>query len=170
MIPTLKVRQKDSERTPFQPALDLLARLISERGDWTKLLGPDARPTLDELSLLSGGHLRDFLRLFAEIILRAERLPVPHSVVTAAIQQARSEFLPISDDDASWLDRIASSHTTALRNNDRLHDLARYFDSHLALNYRNGEEWYDVHPLVRDVVQRQAIEARKRWGDTGPKE
>lgn len=165
MIPTLKVRHRGGDRTPFQPALDLLEKLISERGDWKRLLGADARSTVDELSLLSGGHLRDFLRLFAEIIRRADRLPVPRSVVNAAIQQIRSEFLPIPDDDAVWLERIASSHTTALKNNDRLHDLARYFDSHLALSYRNGEDWYDVHPLVREVVQKQAADARERWGN-----
>ncbi|WP_309889626.1 hypothetical protein [Archangium sp.] len=165
MIPTVKVRHKGGERAPFQPALDLLEKLISERGDWKRLLGADARETVNELSLLSGGHLRDFLRLFAEIIRRAERLPVPRRVVDAAIQQIRSEFLPIPDDDAIWLDRIASSHTTALRNNDRLHDLARYFDSHLALSYRNGEDWYDVHPLVREVAQQQATAARERWSE-----
>lgn len=163
MIPTLKVRLK-AGREPFQPALDLLEKLISERGDWKRLLGAEERRTVDELSLLSGGHLRDFLRLFAEIIRRADRLPVPRKVVDAAIQQIRSEFLPIPDEDAIWLDRIANSHDVALKSNDRLHDLARYFDSHLALSYRNGEDWYDIHPLVREVVQQQAVTARERWG------
>jgi hypothetical protein len=163
MIPTLKVRLKEG-REPFQPALDLLEKLIAERGDWKRLLGADSRAAVDELSLLSGGHLRDFLRLFAEIIRRADRLPVPRRVVDNAIQQIRSEFLPIPDEDASWLDLIASSHDVALRNNARLHDLARYFDSHLALSYRNGQDWYDIHPLVRDVVHQQAAVAKERWG------
>jgi hypothetical protein len=165
MIPTLKVRLKDN-REPFTPALDLLERLIQERGDWKRLLGPESRGTVNELSLLSGGHLRDFLRLFAEIIRRADRLPVPRRVVESAIQQIRSEFLPIPDEDAIWLDLIASSHDVALRNNARLHDLARYFDSHLALSYRNGSDWYDIHPLVREVVQQQAVVAKDRWGGT----
>ena len=29
-----------------------------------------------------------------------------------------------------------------------LPSLSRFFDTHLVLFYRNGEEWYDVHPLV----------------------
>jgi hypothetical protein len=163
MIPTLKVHLKEG-RAPFQPALDLLEKLIAERGDWRRLLGAGARAAVDELSLLSGGHLRDFLRLFAEIIRRADQLPVPRRVVDNAIQQIRSEFLPIPDEDASWLDLIASSHDVALRNNARLHDLARYFDSHLALSYRNGQDWYDIHPLVRDFVHQQAAVAKERWG------
>ncbi len=159
MIPTLKVRLKES-REPFQPALDLLEKLIAERGDWKRLLGADARETVDELSLLSGGHLRDFLRLFAEIIRRADQLPVPRRVVESAIQQIRSEFLPIPDEDAKWLDLIASSHDVALTSHDELHDLARYVESHLVLCYRNGQDWYDVHPLIRDVVKRQAATVR----------
>lgn len=163
MIPTLKVRLKDEKRTPFQPALDLLEQLISERGDWKRLLGPESRAVVDELSLLSGGHLRDHLRLFAEIIRRADKLPVSRAVVDAAIQQNRNGFLPISDEAAIWLDMIANSHDVALKSNARLHELAGYFEAHLALNYRNGADWYDIHPLVRDVVRQQAEVARTRW-------
>lgn len=159
MLPTLKVRLRES-REPFQPALDLLEEIIAERGDWKRLLGADARATVDELSLLSGGHLRDFLRLFAEIIRRADRLPVPRRVVENAVQQIRSEFLPIPDEDASWLDLIASSHDVALASHNELYGLARYLESHLVLCYRNGQDWYDVHPLIRDVVKRQTATVR----------
>ena len=160
MIPTLKVRPKGSSE-PFQPALDLLEKLISERGDWKRLLGTESRGVVDELSQLSGGHLRDYLRLFAEIIRRADKLPVSRSVVDAAIQQIRAGFLPISDEAAIWLDRTASDHDVALQSNERLHELAGYFEAHLVLNYRDGADWYDVHPLIRDVVKRQAAGVRR---------
>jgi hypothetical protein len=159
VLPALKVR--DSSGNIFQPGLDLLERLISARGTWRDLLGSE-RGTLDALSLLSGGHLRDFLRLFSEIIRRADRLPVPQATVDAAIAQVRSEFLPIADADAKWLQLIATRHGVALPDIKVLHDLARYLDTHLALYYRNGDEWYDVHPLVRDVVQAQVESANKR--------
>ncbi|QRK11748.1 hypothetical protein JQX13_17740 [Archangium violaceum] len=159
VLPALKVR--DSSGNVFQPGLDLLERLISARGPWQRLLGPE-RETLDKLSLLSGGHLRDFLRLFSEIIRRADRLPVPVETVDAAIAQVRTEFLPIADADAKWLHLIATTHGVALPEIKQLHDLARYLDTHLALYYRNGNEWYDVHPLVRDVVKAQVEEASKR--------
>jgi hypothetical protein len=154
VLPTLKISNKQGTEF-FQPGLDLLEQLISRRGDWRKLLGED-RSTLDDLSKLSGGHLRDFLRLFAEIIRRADRLPVPKETIQAAVSQVRSEFLPIADKDAVWLSKIAATHDVALPDNKDLHDLARYFDTHLALCYRNGDEWYDVHPLVRNVVLNQA--------------
>lgn len=165
-IPTLKVRSKGSS-APFQPALDLLEKLISERGDWKRLLGPGSRSLVDELSLLSGGHLRDYLRLFAEIIRRADKLPVSSPVVDAAIQQLRAEFLPISDEAALWLDRVSSDQDVALKSSARLHELAGYLEAHLVLNYRNGTDWYDIHPLVRDVVRQQAEVAKRRWAAEG---
>ncbi|OJH36483.1 hypothetical protein [Cystobacter ferrugineus] len=159
VLPALKVR--DSSGKVFQPGLDLLEQLISARNDWKRLLGPE-RETLDRLSNLSGGHLRDFLRLISEVIRRADRLPVPKETVDAAIAQVRTEFLPIADADAKWLHLIATTHGVALPEIKQLHDLARYLDTHLALYYRNGDEWYDVHPLVRDVVKAQVEAASKR--------
>jgi hypothetical protein len=34
--------------------------------------------------------------------------------------------------------------------------LARFLDSHSVLYFVNGEEWYDVHPLVRDEARQVA--------------
>jgi hypothetical protein len=31
-------------------------------------------------------------------------------------------------------------------------------DSYIVLCYRNGDGWYEIHPLVRDYVQRLARE------------
>ena len=159
VLPTLKVR--DISGQPYSLGIDLMEQVISKRGNWQRLLGPD-RTVLDRISELSGGHLRDFLRLFSEILRRADSLPVPASTVEAAIAQVRSEFLPIADADTEWLDVIARTHETALKDHSKLHDLARFLDTHLALYYRNGADWYDVHPLVRDIVVKQADGIRGR--------
>jgi hypothetical protein len=31
--------------------------------------------------------------------------------------------------------------------------LTRFLDTHFVLYLRNGEEWYDIHPLIREEVQ-----------------
>lgn len=98
----------------------------------------------------------------AEILRRAKSLPVPESTVDAAIDQLRTEFLPIADDDALWLAEIARTHRAALEKADKLPDLARFFDTHLALCYRNGHEWYDIHPLIYEHIMTQAQEAQQR--------
>ena len=154
MLPALKLRNRKGELS--REGYDAMERVVDARGDWQQLLG--RRSALDRLIRNSGGHLRDLLRLLAEVLRRANELPVPDSTVDAAINQVRTEFLPIADDDARWLAGIARSHQTVLPNTDRLPDLARFFDTHLALCYRNGEEWYDVHPLIAEYVIDQADE------------
>ncbi len=146
----LKVRQPDSARTSVPASLEALHKVVSARGEWTRLLGD--RDVLDTLSLESGGHLRDLLRMLSEIILRADELPVPAQTVQRAITQMRSDLLPIAEDDARWLQRIADTHEVSLEDIQRLPRLVTFLDSNLVLCYRNGEEWYDVHPLVREEI------------------
>ena len=158
VLPALKLRSKEGLRNT--EGYNTMRRIVTARGDWEKLLGNDA--ALELLIRYSGGHLRDLLRLLAEVLRRATVLPVPAKTVTAAIDQLRTEFLPIADEDARWLSEIARSHQTALPSTEDLPALARFFDTHLALCYRNGDEWYDVHPLISDHVTNQAAEIRKR--------
>lgn len=151
VLSALKLRNRNGDC--FQKGYDAMERVVQVRGDWQRLLGD--RSALDRLIRYSGGHLRDLLRLLAEVLRRAGTLPVPEGTVTAAIDQLRSEFLPVADADARWLAKIARTHQTALESTDNLPDLARFFDTHLALCYRNGEEWYDVHPLISEHVASQ---------------
>ena len=152
VLPALKL--KSQEGVDFQQGYDAMEQVVAARGDWRKLLGE--RPALDRMVRYSGGHLRDLLRLLAEVLRRATELPVSADTVNAAIDQLRTEFLPIADSDARWLANIGRSHRTALARTEDLPDLARFFDTHLALCYRNGDEWYDVHPLISDHVASHA--------------
>ena len=152
VLPSFKLHQADGTRVCA--AYDAFEEVVGKRGDWTRLLGCD-RAVLDRLIHFSGGHLRDLLRLLADVALRARVLPVPERSVETTINQIRSEFLPIANDDARWLAGIARTHQAELQSLDRLPSLARFFDTHLVLCYRNGEEWYDVHPLVAEQVHKQ---------------
>ena len=158
LLPAVKV--KDAEGKTFGPGLDALERIVRARGDWERLLGEQA--VLDKLSQESGGHLRDLLRIIAEIIRRARQLPVRKETVDAALSQIRNEFLPIADADAVWLDRVARTKRASLDDSDRLPDLARFLDTHLMLCYHNGQEWYDVHPLIAEDITEQAAAVERR--------
>jgi hypothetical protein len=61
-------------------------------------------------------------------------------------------MLPIPEDHLVWLKRITQTHATCLEKDADLPTLAQFLDNRLVLNYRNGSDWYDVHPLLRDVV------------------
>jgi hypothetical protein len=158
VLPAIKIRDR-TDRSPVQRGLDVMERVLKARGDWMRLLG--SRGNLDQISLYSGGHLRDFLRIIAEVIRRADQLPVEEATLNSAINQVKMEFLPIADADAEWLARIAETHEAALADIRQLPDLARFLDTHMALCYRNGNEWFDVHPLIRPEVLDQAMRTKK---------
>lgn len=156
VLSAIRVRDPRTGRA-FRAGLSAFEKVARARGDWQRLLGE--RAVLDSITLSSGGHLRDFLRILAEILRRAESLPVPETTVAEATSQIRSEFLPIADSDARWLARIAETHRAELPDLGRLPDLARFLDTHLVLCYRIDSEWYDVHPLIAEHVAAQARQA-----------
>lgn len=157
LIPCVKVQHEHGK--DCQDGLDKLERIIARRGDWRRLLGDD-RAALNELLLNSGGYLRDLLRLFQTVVrlARHDALPVSSNVRAYALADLRNSYFPIPNDDARWLCRIADTHTTQLDGQDRLGDLARLYNNHLVLTYRNGHEWVAVHPLVIQQVRRQVAE------------
>lgn len=157
VLPALKVRT-ESDGTPFPPGLDAIEAVVGARaglagGTWERLLGD--RAALDRLSLASAGHLRDMLYMLQLVSRRAEELPVGGAVLDRVIAKVTEEFLPIPDADAVWLWKVAQTHRAALADIDKLPTLARFLDTHLVLCYWNGHEWYDLHPLVHDEVERQ---------------
>jgi hypothetical protein len=106
----------------------------------------------------SGGYLRDLFRLFQALLrqARGRTLPVDAAARELVMDEIRNSYLPIPNQDALWLDRIRQSGSAELDEGGRLPELARFFDTHLALTYRNGKEWWSVHPLLEKQIERQA--------------
>lgn len=144
---------KDRSRDPDPTGLAVLREVITKRHlGWQQLFQQAA---IDRLALASGGDLREFFRL-VRLCLPAVRddaeLPLTPESVKASENAARSEMLPIPADHLGWLKRIARTHETCLESDKSLPTLAHFLDNRLVMNYRNGTDWYDVHPLLREVV------------------
>lgn len=117
--------------------------------------GKKGRVLVDLLIQASGGHLRDLIVLLNETLLRAADLPLSKKQVKAAIDHHRNSFLPISLDQARCLGEIERHRRCALPDNQpaTIRNITHLLDTHCALILRNGEEWYDVHPIIRDTVK-----------------
>lgn len=165
-IPCVKVRTREGE--PFQPGLDVLEQVIAQRGDWTRLLG--SREALDEILLASGGYLRDLFRLLqaALRLSRTRGLPASKDTRLLALHEVRNAYLPINHHDVLWLSRIDTSKNCELPHGADLADLARFFDNLLVMTYRNGGEWFGIHPLIADRVREIAASIRRREQSEAP--
>jgi hypothetical protein len=109
---------------------------------------------LRRLAQSSGGDLRDFFRMARLAITwsASQGLPLPENVIEHAEDAVRRDMLPLAADDREWLVRIAHSHAAELPSLDRLPELARLQEGKYVLQYRNGEDWYAVHPLLREEL------------------
>lgn len=112
------------------------------------------REQLIRLAGNSGGDLRDFFRMIGLCITEApyqESLPLPDKVIASAESALRND-MPLAHDDKEWLRKIQHSHERELGSQDRLPIFARLTEGKYILNYRNGDDWFDVHPLLRATV------------------
>lgn len=164
LLPCVRVCNKGPERAIHEPGMSSFESLVERRFTNTGLVrffGPDCKARVRRLIGLSGGHFRDLLLLLRETVIRTSELPVPDSAIEGAIIRVRSNYLPISKDRAQRLDRISREHTALLESGTAEETilLTQLLNAHILLYLRNGAEWYDVHPLVRDEVARIAAPA-----------
>lgn len=162
MLPSVRQWDNDDNRTQFLPGWNSLRAVVNKRmggkDGCVRFFGmPDAEgnhPLADRLVEVCGGHFRDLLLLLREAVVRAKSLPVNEQVINAAIISVRRNFLPIFTEDAKWLDMIANSRKAEAPDGiaDSAMRLTRLLDTHFVLYLTNGDDWYDIHPLIRDEV------------------
>ena len=158
VLPCLRLWNNDTPRSPCGPGPGALRSLVTKRFSpvgLERFFGPDPFSRAGRLIELCGGHFRDLLLLLQETVLRAEGLPVSDQAIDGAILRVKSNYLPIALDDARWLAEIARERATLLPTTEPkdVNRLTRFLDTHVVLYLRNGEEWYDVHPLVRGEIE-----------------
>ena len=149
-IHVFKERSADKD----DDGLAIMKRIISCRyPDWEQII---TAPHLERMALATGGDFRNFFRMVSTALIKSgglDALPIPESIIVETENHLRREMLPIAADDMLWLKKIAESKSPKLKNIANLPQLARFFETCLILNYRNGDDWYDVHPLIRELVR-----------------
>lgn len=144
--PAYRVQDRAGRRTEV---VDRVIRLVERRGDWRKIL-PD-QAALERLILASGGHLRDLLNMLVEALHRAGHGVTPDAA-DRVIGTARRAYTPLYKDEIDVLGRLARKRSLEDIGMSEHDHVLRFLDAGLVLCYLNDDYWYDVHPLVRDLV------------------
>lgn len=156
MLPSVHVYdccpQEGQEPVRSDEGLKAMVEIVNKRfPEWVEFF---TREQLLRLAASSGGDLRDFFRMVGLCITDAlyqKSLPMPDTVMDSAESALRND-MPLAHDDRDWLARIRRSHQDELESLVRLPDFARLSEGRYILNYRNGDNWFDVHPLLRSIV------------------
>jgi hypothetical protein len=111
---------------------------------------------LERLCLMSGGHIRLFMKMIQKALDHTDDLPISKKAVNRAIADARDEYLDaIYEHQWELLRKVDQSHQIPNEQNNR--DYQRLLASRCLLEYRYRDEdenlkrWYVVHPLIKEM-------------------
>ena len=161
ILPMIMVRTRDGDI--YESGLSKMKELISKR---VSPLSPNLSletglfenlEILNQICLMSGGHVRNMLQLMEEAIQRTEELPISTKAVQRAITKARDPFRR-NVNDGEWKILAEVSRSKEIKNEDECRKLLfnrcileyRYFDEAGDIQY-----WHDVHPLIKGIKQFQ---------------
>ena len=114
------------------------------------IFGADLVTTLRPIIEASGGYPRDLLRMVRSLLTEIVSFPVrPEDTTRVVGELARAYADTIVGTYTDVLARVATTHELPKENAEELALFGYLFERWLILAYRNGEEWYDLHPLVR---------------------
>lgn len=146
--PAYRVRDRAGNRTGV---VDRIIELVDKRGPWAKVL--PSKQSLEDLILASGGHLRDLFNMLIEAIHLATR-GVQEKAAEKVVSVARRAYLPLYKNELEVLRTVAATKSLEGIDDSQREYVLRFLDAGLLLCYLNDDFWYDVHPLVKDVVSK----------------
>ena len=165
VLPMVMVRTRDGQI--FAPGLEKLKDLINKRvyllAKVSASLGLEAdifesAETLEQLCLMSGGHVRELLLLLKAALMRSGSLPISGRVVGRAISDASNTY-GMTVNDEEWLPLARVSVSKQLKK-DALHRDLLFRRCLLEYRYQTEDGktkcWYDVHPLIVELDDFQA--------------
>jgi hypothetical protein len=113
----------------------------------------DSSKTLDRLCRVSGGHVRDLLRVLNMWIMEEMELPLSGATLEAVIRARRNEMImPISDDEWELLRQVRQRKKVS--GDEGYKALIR---SRLVFEYQDsGESWFDINPILVEAKELQS--------------
>ncbi|MGD1903921.1 MAG: P-loop NTPase fold protein [Geitlerinemataceae cyanobacterium] len=161
----LKLISKGDKRLPdARPKpeyVEIFRDLLVKRMD-ARLLMAEAIP---DIVFYSGGVLRELVRIVAKccnLCLREVRrqpenteIRITPEVVEQAVQALRLDFeLPLGARDYETLQRVHHKFAPEDPNEQAFLDLLHSLH---VLEYRNAEIWYDLHPIIVEILRRKEL-------------
>lgn len=150
---------REPGRRTVDDGLILMREVVARRfPQWDRFF---AEASLKRLAASSGGDLRDFFRLLRACLTSSDQSHFPYDDLMLSYAEAtlREDFRFLSNEDLAWLVKVEETRQIQLPSLKDLPQLAALLDGKAMLNYRNGDDWYDVHPLLRDRVRQHAAAA-----------
>ena len=156
ILPMVKVVDRHGAR--FQDGIFRLCELLQKRLGIDAIFGTDIEETLVPLVIASGGYPRDLLRMTRNLLRSTTTFPVTRQAIERVIDRLAEQYnFLVRGPDLPLLAEVHRTHALPAGDAASASAFTRLVERYLVLAYRNGREWYDVHPLVwRGIDERIA--------------
>lgn len=154
ILPMVKIAEHDG--TPSKDGLFRLRELLKKRLDLSAVFGEDLDDTLIPLVAASGGYPRDLLRMTRNLLRAAPSFPVTRKTVDHVIDRLAEQYnFVVRGPDLPLLEEVHRTRALPTGGAATATAFSRLVERYLVLAYRNGMEWYDIHPLVLRGLQQR---------------
>lgn len=155
MVPVPHVTARGGGTDPAaERNLDELREVVRRRIPVDRIFA--SSDDLDAVLRASGGHLRDILGILqrlTRLMLRLRTdLPLTRADVDEAIAEVARDYAALTRRQADFLTAVARGNGTVRPEDGDVQMMARMLAGQLLLAHRNGEDWYEVHPLARRAL------------------
>lgn len=146
VIPMIKIWDRKSNRA-YDKGINILKEILARRIQLDKIF--DSEDTVLEICRKSGGAVRDLLRIVRTASLYCDEKPITMKEANHTIKEISNGYNRVV---GRFLDVLKYVNNNKQFQNDvdlgmkkaALHEL-------YVLEYYNGEQWYDVHPIIRET-------------------
>lgn len=149
---------------PVDRNVEIFQKILDKRID-DDLIEPEIR---QKIVLMSGGVLRELVRIgqeccrecMLELSLDPERtdIKIDEAIFTEAIKSLRNQFARTLG--SNLYDLLVETYKTFTPPDATSDEFLELLHGLYVLEYENADLWYDLHPMVTDLLQRkQLIEA-----------
>jgi hypothetical protein len=163
ILPMIMVRDPEQNHAPFRLGVDKVKEVIRKRIERyapdLALEGDifDSRETLEQLCLMSGGHIREVMHFMQTALNQIDYFPITREATQEAFFQGTEtyrETLHQSD----WA-KLAEIHRAKRIVNDDQYRKLLFDRCVLEYRYKDSsgkpQKWHDVHPLLQDTDEFQ---------------
>ena len=141
-IPMIKVWDRENEHE-YHDGLEMLEKIVTKRVQVKLFDSPD---TIREICKISGGVIRDLLRIVRSASLDCDKPPITLKEVDRAVNKISNSYNRVIGSSLELLKSVYKNkqfpnNIDVKKKKAALHEL-------YVLEYYNGDQWYDIHPII----------------------
>lgn len=155
-LPVIKIKTRESDpNDEGVKAMRLMALQRIPQSGMAELLGDNWSDRLDEIIAYTGGFPRELMHML-RAVLRASSFPVDKESFENIFANSLNEFkLLIMREDMEWLAKVAKNKELVFDNKEHSESVDKMLSVQAVFRYLNSDEWYDVHPAVAKILQKE---------------